>query len=181
MAEPIESPRKRFRVGRIARVLAPALATLSLAALLVFTIFFTLLEWQWIAFLSGILCAAVLSLVSASWKAQWRVARRTAQLAKIGERLAAETLTHRGTSERLDRELALHQQDRERLAKETEALRIAERRAGGAEATLRMLELYLPTAACFVDSELRCRFHSRAFAAWSGKHSTQIDGRPVGE
>src|SRR3990172_6035970 len=181
MAEPIESPRKRLRMGRTVRMLLPSLATLSLAALLVFTIFFTLLDWQWIAFLSGILCAAVLSLVSASWKAQWSVARRTAQVAQIRERLAAETLTNRGTSERLDRELALHQQDRERLAKETEALRIAEQRASGAEGTLRMLELYLPTAACFVDSELRCRFHTRTFAAWIGKHSTQIDGRALDE
>jgi len=162
-------------------MLLPSLATLSLAALLVFTIFFTLLDWQWIAFLSGILCAAVLSLVSASWKAQWSVARRTAQLAQIRERLAAETLTHRGTSERLDRELALHQQDRERLAKEAEALRAAEQRASGANGTLRMLELYLPTAACFVDRELRCRFHTRKFAVWIGKHSTQIDGRALDE
>ena len=161
-------------------MLLPALATLSLAALLVFTIFFTLLDWQWIAFLSGILCAAVLSLVSASWKAQWRVTRRTAQVAQIRERLAAETLTHRGTSERLDRELALHQQDRERLAKETEALRAAEQRASGAEDTLRMLERF-PTAACLVDSELCCRFHTREFAALIGKHSTQIDGHALDE
>ena len=178
MTEPGTSPRKRFRVGRAARVLAPALATVALAALLVFTIFFTLLEWQWIAFLSGILCAAILSLVSASWKAQWRVARRTAQLAKIKERLAAETLTHRRTGERLDRELALHQQDRERLAKETKALRAAEQRAIVAEGTLHMLE-HFPTAACFVDSELRCRFHTRKFANLIGKHSTQIDGHSL--
>ena len=178
MAEPIESSRKRIRWGRMLRMLLPALATLSLAALLVFTIFFTLLDWQWIAFLSGILCAAVLSLVSASWKAQWSVARRTAQVAQIRERLAAETLTHRGTSERLDRELALHQQDRERLAKETEALRAAEQRASGTEDTLRMLERF-PTAACFVDSELRCRFHTRKFAALIGKHSKQIDGQAL--
>lgn len=181
MAEPGESPRKRFRVGRIARQLAPALATLSLAALLVFTIFFTVLEWQWIAFLSGILCAAVLSLVSASWKAQWRVTRRTAQLAKIKERLAAETLTCRRTGERLDRELALHQQDRERLAKESEALRVAGERASGAEDTLRMLGRCLPTAACFVDSDMCCRFHTRTFAAWIGKRSAQIDGHPFDE
>jgi len=181
MAEPGESPRKRFRVGRIARVLAPALATLSLAALLVFTIFFTVFEWQWIAFLSGILCAAVLSLVSASWKAQWRVARRTAQLAKLKERLAAETLTHRRTGERLDRELALHQQDRERLAKETEALRVAGERLSGTEDTLRMLGRHLPTAACFVDGDMRCRFHTRTFAAWIGKPPTQIDGHPFEE
>ena len=178
MAEPADLPRKRFRVGRIARVLAPALATLSLAALLVFTIFFTAFEWQWIAFLSGILCAAILSLVSASWKAQWRVTRRTAQLAKIKERLAAEILTHRRTGERLERELALHQQDRERLAKETEALRAAERRASGTEGVLRMLECF-PTAACFVDSELCCRFHTRKFAALIGKDSKQIDGQPL--
>jgi EAL domain-containing protein (putative c-di-GMP-specific phosphodiesterase class I) len=180
MAEPIESSRKPLRWGRGVRLLLPSLATLSLAALLVFTIFFTLLEWQWIAFLSGMLFAAVLSLISASWKAQWGMAQSTEQQAQIRERLAVETAMHRGTSERLDRELALHQQDRERLAKETEALRAAGERASAAEGTLRMLERF-PTAACFVDSELRCRFHTRTFAAWIGKHSAQIDGHPLDE
>ena len=181
MTEPGESPRKRVRVGRLARLLAPAVATLSLAVLLVFTIFFTLLEWQWIAFLSGILFAAVLSLITASWKAQWGMAEITEQLAQTRERLAVETAAHRSTSERLDRELALHQQDRERLAMETEALQVAGERASGAEDTLRMLGRHLPTAACLVDSDLRCRFHTRAFAAWIGKPSTQIDGHPFDE
>ena len=121
-------------------MLLPSLATLCLAVLLVFTIFFTGLDWQWVAFLSGILCAAVLSLVSASWKAQWRVARRTAQLAQFKERLAVETEQHRRTTERLDRELVLHLQNRERLAKATEALRLAEERLSVAEGALRTLE-----------------------------------------
>jgi len=41
-----------------------------------------------------------------------------------------------------------------------------------------MLERF-PTAACFVDSALRCRFHTRKFSALIGKHSTQIDGHPL--
>lgn len=162
-------------------MLLPSLATLSLAVLLVFTIFFTLIEWQWIAFLSGILFAAVLSLITASWKAQSGMAEIAEQLAQMRERLAVETAAHRSTGERLDRELALHQQDRERLAKETEALRVAGERASGAEDTLRMLGRHLPTAACLVDSDMRCRFHTRAFAAWIGKPSTQIDGHPFDE
>lgn len=116
------SGRPRSRLLRLARLLMPALATVSLATLLVFTIFFTEFDWQWVAFLSGVLVAAVLSLVSASWKAQWRVARRTLQLEQIKERLAVEVATHRRTSEQLERELALHQQDRERFARETQAL-----------------------------------------------------------
>jgi len=162
-------------------MLLPALATLALAALLVFTILFTVLEWQWIAFLSGVLSAAILSLVSASWKSQWNMARRTAQLARIRERLAAEVVTHRRTGEQLERELALHRQDRERLAKQTQALGAAGQRLSRAEDALRMLELHLPAAACLVDSELRCLFHTRAFAALIGKHSMQVDGHPFDE
>jgi len=53
-----------------------AIAVLGLSVMLVLTIYFTLFDLQWIAFLLGVLCAAVLGLVSQSIKAQWLIARR---------------------------------------------------------------------------------------------------------
>lgn len=164
---------------RTVRMVGPSLATLALAGLLVFTIFFTEFDWQWIAFLSGVLFAAVLSLISSAWRAQWGMAQSAEQTAQVRERLAVEAAMHRQTGERLEREQALHQQDRERLAKEAEAARREHERANSAEATLRALELQLPTAACICDGDLRCRFHTRAFAARVGRQSAQINGRAV--
>lgn len=56
------------------------MVTLILIVLLVFTMFLTEFDWQWVAFLTGILFASVLSLVSASVKSGWRNARRAAEV-----------------------------------------------------------------------------------------------------
>ena len=119
MTEPSGSRRERVRLRPLLRVLLPSLATLLLILLLVATMLFTDFDWQWVVFLAGILFAAVLSLVSASWKSGWRIARRTAEAMHAKQRLGAEIEQHRYTREELERELALHQQDRARLAKET--------------------------------------------------------------
>ncbi|OGA19354.1 MAG: hypothetical protein A3H32_00370 [Betaproteobacteria bacterium RIFCSPLOWO2_02_FULL_63_19] len=166
---------------RTVRMVGPSLATFALAGLLVFTIFFTEFDWQWIAFLSGVLFAAVLSLISSAWKAQWGMAQSAEQTAQVRERLAVEAAMHRQTSERLEREMGLHQQDRERLAKQDEAVRGESERANSAEATLRALELQLPTGVCICDSDLRCRFHTRAFAARVGRQPAKIHGKSIFE
>ena len=71
------------------RVLLPSLFTLILIVMLVVTMFFTEFDWQWVTFLTGILFASVLSLISASWKSSWRMARRTAEAAHYKQRLSA--------------------------------------------------------------------------------------------
>lgn len=96
---------RRPRLGRLTRVLAPSIATLMLICALVFTILFTATDWAWIAFLSGILFAAVLSLVSASWKSAWRIARRTAQAAHFKELYTAERAQHAQARQQLDQAL----------------------------------------------------------------------------
>ena len=53
--------------------------------LLVLTIYFTWLDIQWLAFLGGVLLAAVLALASQVSKAEGRAARRTKQLQKYRE------------------------------------------------------------------------------------------------
>ena len=163
------------------RVLLPSVFTLILILLLVFTMFFTEFDWQWVTFLAGILFASVLSLVSATWKSGWRMMRRTAEAMHYKQRLAAEIHQHQATREQLERELALHQQDRARLAKEAEARRQIDTGKQIAESRLAMLKAHLEEVAVFVDRERRCGFHTRRFAAWTGMSSGRIEGLPLEE
>ncbi len=176
MTEPNERLRRRLRLGPLLRVLLPSVFTLILIVLLVITMFFTDFDWQWVTFLAGILFASVLSLVSATWKSGWRMARRTAEVAHFRQRLSAEIEQHRGTREQLERELALHQQDRARLTREAEAHQGAARGKLAAESMLAMLGLHLGEIAAYVDQSRRYRFHTRAFSAWTGVPSERIDG-----
>jgi len=176
MTESSGRHRIRLRFGPVLRLLLPSLVTLCLAVLLVFTMFFTEFDWQWVTFLAGILFASVLALVSASLKSGWRSARRAAEATHFKQRLSAEIAQHRGTREQLERELALHQQDRTRLAKGIEAHRLAARDKLAAENMLVMLGLHLAEIAVFVDRDQRCRFHTRRFSAWTGVPSERIDG-----
>jgi hypothetical protein len=170
-----------MRLGPLMRVLLPSLFTLTLIVLLIFTIVFTEFTWQWVMFLSGILFASVLSMISATWKSSWRMARRTAEAVHYKQRLQAEILQHRGTREQLERELTLHQLDRTRLAKETEAHRLIAASKLAAESRLAMLKLHLDEIAVFVDRERKCGFHTRRFAAWTGMPSLRIDGLALEE
>ena len=130
MNENLPKRNQRMAIGPLLRVLLPSLFTLLLIVMLVVTMFFTEFDWQWVTFLTGILFASVLSLVSATWKSSWRIARRTAEAAHFKQRLAAEIEQHRGVREQLERELALHQKERAHLAKEVEAHRLATQLAG---------------------------------------------------
>ncbi len=181
MTEASKNRRTRLRLGPLLRVVLPSLVTLVLIVLLMFTMFFTEFDWQWVVFLAGILFASVLSLVSASWKSRFRVERRTAESIRFRERLSAEVEQHRKTREQLERELALHQQDRARMLQETEAHRLAAAHKRAAENLLGSLERYLEEIAVFVDADRTCRFHTRRFAAWAGVPSGRIDGRAYEE
>jgi len=176
MTEPASHQRPRLQLGPLVRVLLPSLVTLVLIVLLVFTMFFTDFDWQWVTFLAGILFASVLSLVSATWKSGWRMARRTAEAAHAKQRLAAEIQQHRATRGQLDRELALHQQDRLRLTREADAHGLAAQGQSAAESMLAMLSLHLQEIAFYVDRDQRFRFHTRRFSAWTGVASERIYG-----
>jgi EAL domain-containing protein (putative c-di-GMP-specific phosphodiesterase class I) len=152
MTELPSNRRNRLRFGPLLRVLLPSLLTLVLVVMLVFAMFYTEFDWQWIAFLAGILFASVLALVSASLKSGWRTARRAAEAVHFKQRLSAEIQQHRGTREQLERELALHQQDRMRLAREIDAHQLAVKEKLAAET---MLERHLQetAAAAPVDTD----------------------------
>ena len=176
MTEAPERQRRRLRLGPLLRVVLPALFTLVLIVLLLFTMFFTEFDWQWVTFLGGILFASVLSLVSSTWKSGWRMARRTAETAHAKQRLSAEIQQHRGTREQLERELALHQLDRTRLGKEVEAHHHALESQRAAENMLALLELHLDEIAFYIDRSRRFRFHTRKFSALNGVPPERIDG-----
>lgn len=137
--------------GRVRRYVVPfltAIAVLALSVMLVVTIYFTLLDLQWVAFLLGVLFAAMLSMVTQSLKAQWRLVRRTAQLQRQKALLAEETA--RG----------------ERYA---QALKTADLR-------FRTVLDGLPAMVFFVDREERCRYHNAAFEEWCGRSAADIGG-----
>ena len=176
MNESVPGRRKSPRLRVLLRVLLPSAFTLILIVLLVVTMFFTEFDWQWVTFLTGILFASVLSLISATWKSSWRMARRTAEAAHFKQRLSAEISQHRGVREQLERELALHQQDRTRLTKELEAHRLAAEGQSAAESMLGMLALHAEENAFIVDRDQRYRFHTKSFSTWTGKPPAQITG-----
>ena len=176
MNETSRNLRRRMRLGPLLRVLLPSVVTLILVVLLLFTMFFTDFDWQWVTFLGGILFASVLSLVSSSWKSNWRNARRAAEAVHFKQRLNAEIEQHRRTREQLERGLALHQQDRTRLAKEADGHKLAAAGKLAAESLLGTLSRHLEEIAVFVDRDQRCRFHTGRFAAWTGLPSGRMEG-----
>ncbi len=175
MTDSSANRRRRIHLGTLLRVLLPSLTTLVLLVALLFTMFFTSFDWQWVIFLGGILFASVLALVSASARGGWRSARRAAEVAHFKQRHSAEVMAHQGTREQLERELALHQHDRTHLAREIEAHRLALEGKLNAEGLLDMLEHHLDGIAFYLDREQRYRFHTKGFAAWTGVPSDRID------
>jgi PAS domain S-box-containing protein len=125
--------------------------TMLLGVMLLATIYFTLFDLEWVAFLAGVLFAAISATASQASKAQWLIARRTKQLQRARDALAEE---------------GAH---RERA---TEAQKVA-------EARLQLINDALPVSIVFVDRDERCRYHNPAFGRWSKHDGDQIDGQPL--
>jgi len=66
------------------------MAVIVIAVLLVSAIYFTELGLQWITFLTGILIASIIGMVSRTSRAEWIITRRTAQLKSIKGKLEQE-------------------------------------------------------------------------------------------
>ncbi|MEK7834940.1 MAG: PAS domain-containing protein, partial [Pseudomonadota bacterium] len=127
--------------------------TLLLGVMLIATIYFTLFDLEWIAFLAGVLFAAVAATASQASKSQWLVMRRTRQLQRVKGVLADATA---------------------RLERIAEALRVAESR-------FHLISDALAVGIVFVDLEEHCRYHNRAFAQWRGRSTEQIEGQTLRE
>lgn len=72
-----------------------------MVGVLIAAIYFTLVDLEWIAFLAGILFAAILAMVSRASRAQWLIARRSAQLVRARELLARESSRRKRAEEAL--------------------------------------------------------------------------------
>jgi PAS domain S-box-containing protein len=148
---------RRSRLGASAlrwlRRLLPVVATMGLSAVLLFAMYFTELDWQWVTFLGGVLFSALLALVSRASKAEWSVARRTAQLNQARNRLDEETLLRK----------------RAQLSYQA------------AEEKLRLVADTMPEMLIYVNSEQRVEFHNQAFREWIGLRDVQINSHKMSE
>ena len=127
--------------------------TVALGAGLTATIYWALFDPKWIAFLGGVLFAAMLALASQASRAEWAVARRTQQVERMREQLHQEAARSRSA---------------------TESSRIAEIR-------LRLLANALPTLILYVDRDERCRYHNLAVENKTGRKAEQITGQLLRE
>jgi len=138
-----------FLRRRTVKTVLSLILTLTLGGLLIVTIQFTIFDLQWLAFLGGILFAAVLAMASQASKAEWLILRRTRQLERAREQLGQEITRNRTTG------------DSQRMA----------------ETRLRLVCDTLPIPVFYVDRDLRCRYHNEAARDLSGKPADKIDGQ----
>jgi PAS domain S-box-containing protein len=141
---------------KIFRTVGPyltAAGVLAMVVVLISAIYFTLFDLQWIAFLAGIMVAAILAMVSRASHAEWTIARRTAQL----------------------------QRARENLAQEGHRRQQADAALATAKARLQFLDTNLPVMAVYLDAEARCRYHNAAFGTWLGLKPDKIEGWRLAE
>lgn len=131
----------------LAKILGTTLALL-LGAMLLVTIYFTLFDLQWIAFLLGIVFAGVAALASQSAKAHWLVLRREAQLRRARGQLAEQ-------AERLERAIGVSRTAQARFDLVCDAV---------------------SAKVVFVDRAERCRYHNAAFQQWCGHGKDGIVG-----
>lgn len=124
-----------------------------LGGLLIVTIHYTRVDLQWLAFLGGVLFAAVLALVSQASKAEWLLLRRTRQIERVREQLNEEIARGRNSAQAL-------------LA---------------AEARMRHLSDHLPFPLFYFDRNGNCRYHNRACGEWLALPAGRIDDEPLQE
>ncbi len=138
---------------RFLRAFLGAALVLLLGVMLLATIYFTLFDLQWIAFLAGVLFAAVAALASQTAQAQWRAKRSTIRLERTKVALVEES-------------------GRRQRAVEAQK---------AADARFHYVTDALPARIVFVDRGERCHYNNRAFAHWRGRSSKQIDGQTLRE
>src|SRR5512135_3280295 len=80
------------KIFRSVRPYFTAVAVIIIIGLLVFAVYFTELSVQWITFLTGILVASIIAMVSRASRAEWIVTRRTTQLRTLKDKLEQEAL-----------------------------------------------------------------------------------------
>lgn len=138
-----------FLGRRTVKTVLSLLLTLILGLMVIATIYFTLFDLQWLAFLGGILFAAVLSMASQASKAEWLIIRRTRQAEKL----------------------------REQLQKEGARRKISEDAMLATEARMRMVNDLMPVPIMFVDRDLRIHDHNKAALEITRLPDVRIEGQ----
>ena len=138
-----------FLGRRSVKTVLSLVLTLVLGVMVIATIYFTLFDLQWLAFLGGILFAAILSMASQASKAEWLIIRRTRQ------------------AERL----------REQLQKESARRKISEDAMLATEARMRMVNDLIPIPIMFVDRDLRIHDHNKAALEITRLPDVRIEGQ----
>ena len=123
-----------FLGKRRVKTMLSVLLTLTLGLMVIATIYFTLFDLQWLAFLGGILFAAVLSMASQASKAEWLIIRRTTQLERA----------------------------REDIKREAARRKISEDAMRATDTRMRMVFDLMPSPIMFVDRDLRVHEHNTA-------------------
>ena len=141
------------KVFRTVQPYISAIAVIATAAILIFTIYFTQLNLQWVTFLTGVLVAAILAEATRASRAEFIIMRRTAQLSSI--------------KEKLEREIRLRKKAEETIAAN--------------KPRLHLVDEELPTMVAFIDTDGHYRYHNRAFRDWLRLRPEQIDGRHMRE
>ncbi len=108
--------------------------TLTLGLMVIATIYFTLFDLQWLAFLGGVLFAAILATASQASKAEWLIMRRTTQLERT----------------------------REELKREAARRKISEDAMRANETRMHLVYSLMPTPMLYVDRDLRIHEHNAA-------------------
>jgi len=123
--------------------------TLTLGVMVIATIYFTLFDLQWLAFLGGILFASIASMASQASKAEWLIIRRTRQLERM----------------------------RESLAKAESRARIADEGMRATLGRMRMIGDTLPAPIFYLDRDLRVHEHNQALREITRLPAEQIEGQ----
>lgn len=137
-----------FRL-RSVNVALTLLAAALLGSGVVATIYLMDFNIMWLAFLGGILFAAVVAMASRTSRAEWVIARRTVQIDRMREQLAQEIARGRNAAE---------------------AMRLSENK-------LRLVTDALPSPLLYIDRDGRCHYHNRAVARLTGLPADKINGQ----
>ena len=129
------------------------IAVIATAMVLVVAIYFTLLDLAWIAFLTGILFAGLISVVTRATRAEFVAASSVARLAVLEDNMVQ-------TTRRADKLQAL-------LAR--------------ADAALQFADEMQPAMVAYIDDQGVYRYHNRAFGRWLDLPAHRIDGHHLRE
>lgn len=142
----------KFRLGfKTVRPFITAIAVIATATVLVFAIYYTLFALQWIAFLAGVLVAAILAEATRVSRIEWLAMLRAAKLSAL--------------KDKFDHEVFLR--------------KTAESAVAAAKPKLRLIDEAIPTMVAFIDTEGHCQYHNRAFIEWLHLRPEHVQGQHV--